>query len=93
VDITTLDYDESLRQTGELLKRDRVVIFEAAVAHGNLFCRVDILVKDGTHLDLIEVKAKSFSSADGEEEFLKRDGDIRPGWLTYLGMSRSKNMC
>lgn len=84
VDITTLDYDESLRQTGELLKRDRVVIFEAAVAHGNLFCRVDILVKDGTHLQLLEVKAKSFSSADGEEEFLKKDGEIRPGWLPYL---------
>jgi len=37
-------------------------MFEAAIAFGNFFVRVDILVKDGNRYELIEVKAKSYDS-------------------------------
>src|SRR5580698_1504188 len=36
-DIETLDYDEALAQTNELLKLDTVVIYEAAIQFENLF--------------------------------------------------------
>ena len=59
-DVKTLDYEEALKQTNDLLKLDRVTIYEAAVRFENLFIRADILIKDGSSLELIEVKAKSY---------------------------------
>ena len=52
-------YDEPLSETIELLKMDSVVIFEAAFKYDNLFTRTDIIVKNGSTIDLIEVKATS----------------------------------
>lgn len=60
VEVSSLDHDTALLQTSELLQQDRVVIYEAAFAFDRLFVRTDILVKDGSNVDLIEVKAKSF---------------------------------
>ena len=45
VEVTTLDYEDAERQTNELLQRESVVIFEAAIRFANLFIRSDILVK------------------------------------------------
>jgi hypothetical protein len=59
-DANNYDYKEKVDQTNELLKRDEVVIFEAAFLFENLFIRVDILEKKGDKINLIEVKAKSF---------------------------------
>lgn len=61
VDVDTLDYDEALRITNELLERENVVIFEGAVQYRNCFVRVDIIVKRGNHIELIEVKSKSYT--------------------------------
>ncbi len=58
-EVTTLDHADALAQTAELLKRENVTIFEAAVAFGDLFVRIDILIKEGNEFQLIEVKAKS----------------------------------
>ena len=49
-DIKTLDYDQSLSETNDLLAQDKVTIYEAAIQAGNLFIRADILVKDGNKL-------------------------------------------
>lgn len=81
-DIKSLDYKEALDETNELLKLDEVVIFEAAVRYQNLFCRVDILVKNKNHIELIEVKAKSFGSSDNDL-FMNKKG-ITSGWRPYL---------
>lgn len=81
-DIKSLDYEEALDETNELLKLDEVVIFEAAVRYQNLFCRVDILVKNKNHIELIEVKAKSFGSSDNDP-FMNKNG-ITSGWRPYL---------
>ena len=61
-------YDRPLARTSELLQRDRVTIAEAAFRFGNLFVRADIVRKCGEQIDLIEVKAKSWSP---EKPFLK----------------------
>ncbi len=64
VDVETLNYADALAQTDELLKRDDVVIFEPAIRFGNLFIRVDVLVKRGNAVKLFEVKAKSYDTED-----------------------------
>jgi len=81
-DIKSLDYDDALTKTNELLKQDHVVIFEAAVQSGSFFIRVDILVKAGNSLELIEVKSKSSDSDD--ESFLTKKGTISSGWHEYI---------
>ena len=82
-DITTLDYEEAEKQTNELLKEKKVIIFEPAIRFNNLFIRIDILVKDGNRFELIEVKAKSFDS-ELEDAFLNKNGTIAEVWKSYL---------
>lgn len=82
-DINTLDHDEALRQTDELMAEENVIIYEPAIRFKNLFIRIDVLVKKGNHLDLIEVKAKSFDT-DKEEPFLTKAGTIKSDWVSYL---------
>lgn len=82
-DISSLDYDEAEQQTTELLKLENVVIYEAAIRFENLFIRIDVLVKNGNKLELIEVKAKSFNSSE-ESPFFGKKGGLSSGWKAYL---------
>lgn len=82
-DITTLDYEEAEKQTNELLQQEKVIIYEPAIRFGNLFIRIDVLVKDGNHFELIEVKAKSFDS-EADDPFITNGGAIRKNWQSYL---------
>ena len=77
------NYDLLAAQTEELLQQDNVVIFEAAFRYENLFIRTDILVKRGSDIQLIEVKAKSFDPAD-ENLLVGKRGGIVGGWKPYL---------
>ncbi len=81
-DIESLDYEEALLKTNELLKQDQVTIFEAAVRYNDLFIRVDILIKNKNHFELIEVKAKSYNK--NEDSFFLKKGGIDSGWKSYL---------
>ncbi len=81
-DITTLVYEEAERLTDELLKQDKVIIYEPAIRFNNLFIRIDILVKNGNHFELIEVKAKSFDPA--KSRFVGKRGGILSSWRPYL---------
>ncbi len=83
IEIETLDYEEALKETQELLKRDQVIIFEAAVSYQNLFVRVDILIKKGNSIELLEVKAKSFDRED-ENFFVGKRGGFDKKKLPYL---------
>ena len=74
---------QALARTAELLRQDRVTLFEAAIAHGPFLVRVDILRKDGDAIDLIEVKAKSFSSRN-PHAFRAKRGGLDGGMLPYL---------
>ena len=60
IPVDTLEYDEAVAKTEELLKRHNVTIFEAAFRFNNLFVRADIIEKNGNDVKLIEVKAKSW---------------------------------
>lgn len=82
-EIKTKDYFEALEQTNDLLKKDQVIIYEAAIRFDNLFIRTDILIKNKNRIELIEVKAKSFDG-DGEQDFLNKSGSISSTWQPYL---------
>lgn len=81
--IKTKDHEEALEETNELLKQEKVIIYEAAVRYEKLFIRADILVKDGNNIDLIEVKAKSFDSNE-KTVFLNKKGEVNTKWLPYF---------
>jgi hypothetical protein len=66
---------EAAARTLELLAQPAVTLFEAAFQHGAFLVRVDILVKQGDRLELIEVKSKGI---EGPEELDERD------WQEYL---------
>lgn len=76
------NYEYLAAQTQELLLREQVVIFEPAFLVDGLFIRVDILVKKGNRIQLIEVKAKSISS-ESHTSFIKNNR-IPNGWDVYL---------
>jgi len=82
-EVETLDYEEALADTNELLQKDQVTIYEAAVRFGQFFVRVDILRKNGNKIELIEVKAKSFDGST-ENDFLNQKGSITAAWVPYL---------
>lgn len=56
--------ERALALTAELLGRERVTLYEPAFQVGRRLVRVDVLVKDGSKIDLIEVKAKSQDGRD-----------------------------
>lgn len=74
------DYNYSLlaEKTRELLEQENVTIFEPAFLIDGLFIRVDILVKRGNNIKLIEVKAKSIRSLD-HQSFIKSNGKLGGG--------------
>ena len=80
-DITSLSYEKSLEETDALLQQENVIIYEPAILFEDFFIRVDVLVKTGNKIDLIEVKAKSFKS---KEEFYSDKGYIASSWRPYL---------
>ncbi len=76
-------YELLWQQTQELLKQENVIIYEPAFLVNGLFIRVDILVKKGNKIELIEVKSKSFSPND-ENLFIGKRGGMVSGWKPYL---------
>ena len=83
IEITSRSHDEQVAQTQRLLQREEVTLFEAAIRHGQLFVRVDVLRKTGSRIELIEVKAKSFDSTSARP-FRGARGGIDGGMKPYL---------
>lgn len=77
------DYVGLAEQTKKLLLQENVIIFEAAFLIDNLFIRTDILVKHGSQIQMIEVKAKSFNPSD-ENTFVGKRGGLVTSWKPYL---------
>lgn len=74
--------DEAVKRTNALLSQENATVFEAALRHGDYLVRVDVLVKRGKVLELIEVKSTSVDST--APDFLKKSGQIDPGWRPYI---------
>lgn len=83
VEVTARGHEQALAETAALLAQETVTIFEAAVRFQNLFIRIDILKKNGSHFELIEVKAKSYDP-DSPDFFAGAKGKIKPAILPYL---------
>ncbi|TWO69498.1 DUF2779 domain-containing protein [Caenimonas sedimenti] len=83
IEIIQTSHDEQVTETERMLERDSVTLFEAAIRHGNLFVRVDVLRKNGTRIELIEVKAKSFDST-AHRGFRGERGHIQGEMRPYL---------
>ena len=63
---------EALLSTQTALAQENAVLFEAAVSAGQKLVRIDILVKEGSTLHLIEVKSKSHDSEDDKSAQTKK---------------------
>lgn len=61
IEISTKKVDRAIAETTELLRRDNITLFEPAIVHEGFLVRVDVLVKRGRIIEVIEVKAKSYS--------------------------------
>lgn len=81
--VDTYNHEKAIEITDKLLQRKNVVIFEAAIKYKNCFIRVDILEKKGNHVNLIEVKSKSFDSKN-VEVLNKKLTDIISEWKPYI---------
>lgn len=64
---------EAVQKTLDYLQDDNVVLFEPAIMTTNQkLCRIDILVKQGNNIQIIEVKAKSHNSEDTTADSVKK---------------------
>jgi hypothetical protein len=77
------DYELLWQQTQNLLEQENVTIYEPAFLIDGLFIRVDVLVKKGNTIELIEVKSKSFRPED-EFLFVGKKGAMVSSWRPYL---------
>lgn len=82
IEVKATGNSEALEETSQLLEKENVVIFEAAVRYRDLFVRIDILIKEGNLFKLIEVKAKSYNSL--KPEILGVRGGINSGIRPYI---------
>ena len=83
-EITSTIHADAERETMALLQQENVIIYEAAIRFESLFIRIDILRKEDNRLDLIEVKSKSFDSAEEDLPFLNTKGALSSAWKPYL---------
>jgi len=82
VEIEAARNAEALTQTAELMAVETVTLFEPAIAYGDFLVRVDVLIKAGNSIKLVEVKSKSFRSDDPQIE--GRDGSLKSGFRPYI---------
>ena len=82
IEITADSIARQLEDTSELLKRESVTLFEPTIQFGNCLVRVDILVKRGKDVQLIEVKSKGFKA--GKDSFRGKQGSVTSDWKSYL---------
>ena len=84
IEITAPDIDTQVQETAAYMQQENVILFEPTFRSGQCLVRVDVLVKQGSSVTLVEVKSKSMNLAVPGDSFRKQNGDFRPGWLPYL---------
>lgn len=82
IEIAAPSVDEQIKKTQKLIEQDNVILYEPTFRHGNLVVRVDVLVKKGCQIDLIEVKAKGFNLR--KDSFRGSRNPIKSEWRPYL---------
>ncbi len=74
--------EAAIAKTNEHLTHENCTLFEAAIRAGDYLVRIDILIKKGNAIQLIEVKAKSFNPC--EDSFTGAKGSLSAKWRPYL---------
>ncbi len=82
IEITAVSPEEQIRETQRLLQQDEITLFEPTFRSGNLLVRVDVLVKRGRDIKLIEVKSKGFNP--DKDSFRAKKSPIEKVWRPYL---------
>lgn len=82
-EIAAQGHQAQLAETADALQSPKVTLFEAALRHERLFARIDVLVKTGTDVQVIEVKSKSYDPED-EHFFVGKRGDLTAELRPYL---------
>ena len=76
---------DAISETSNFMKKDEVVLFEAAIQYKNFYIRVDIIRKNKNEIHLIEVKAKSYNASKfAEDIFYNKDGSVNSEWREYF---------
>ena len=83
IEIDAKSKEEQLKQTNSALTKENVIIYEAAIKVRHKFIRVDILVKRGNFIRIIEVKSKSCEGKE-ESQFLNKSNIIDSKERPYL---------
>lgn len=73
VEVTDPKQADQIARTKELLEQTDVTIFEGTVQYDDWLARIDVIVKRGNKIDLIEVKSKSYDPSLGSPDFQWRD--------------------
>ena len=81
IEVTAKANADALAETAELMKRQSVTLFEPAIAHGAYLVRVDVLIKTGNSIKLVEVKAKSINSDDHQ---IEGRGGLKSAFKPYI---------
>ena len=81
-EVTAKNNADALAQTAQWMQQDTVTLYEPAFAADGCLVRVDVLVKRGDVIEIIEVKAKSFDST--QPDFGSARKSISTGMLPYL---------
>lgn len=86
IEIEGLDYETTWNATQEHLKKENVILYEAALKAGNLFVRVDILKKTGNLIEIIEVKSKSFKASTFMTDIWQKrnPNKLDSKWTSYI---------
>ncbi|MDD2846479.1 MAG: DUF2779 domain-containing protein, partial [Rhodoferax sp.] len=77
IEVKTKSNAEALAETARLLMQSDVILFEPAIAYDGFLVRIDVLIKRSNVLEVIEVKAKSYSgdpsSLSGKRKAISTD--------------------
>ena len=85
IEIDSRFEDEQVFQTKSNLEQDKITLFEATLKFNNLLLRADILEKNGSLIDLIEVKATGWNPQ--EDSLLgntSRSNPLNPAFEEYV---------
>ena len=83
--IKTKDKDEALRATENAMREQNAVIAEAAFEWNGCFVRVDVLVKRGSTIRLIEVKSSSLQQIVEEKiANVTKKGEVNSAYRKYI---------
>jgi hypothetical protein len=83
IEVQARKNQQAIDETKKLLNtKEDLVLFEPAFAYDGLLVRVDIFTRQGSSIELIEVKSKSYDSED--PNFFGNRTPIKSGILPYI---------